>query len=89
MSENRKHAQAIYKALHHYIMSTYPADESSGTGEAENIKRNRADSAAKKVSDEIISKGKPMGVWVQYAQYGSNTQIYVFYHPNPAAHKVW
>ncbi len=89
MSDNRKYAQLIHKAFHQYIMNTLPVDGALSVDEAKNIRKERADSAATKVSDEIMIRGKPMGVWVQYVQYGSNTQVYVFYHPNPAAHQVW
>ena len=89
MSDNRKYAQAIYKECHQYIMNTFPVDSLLSADDAKVMKKNRADAAAKQISDEIIARGKPMGVWMQYVQQGASTQIYVFYHPNPEAHKVW
>ena len=89
MSDNRMVAQAIYKAVHQYVMNTFPLDTSLGAEEAKAIRKKRADGAASKVADEIVARGKPMGVCIQYDQHWGETKIYVFYHPNPSADKVW
>ena len=89
MSNNRKYAQSIHAAFHAYILNTYPADKSLTADAAAKIAKSKADSAARKVYDEIVLRGKPMGVWVQYEHHGHDTTIYVFYHPNSAAHQVW
>ena len=89
MSNNRKYAQTVQAAFHAYVLNTFPAGKGLSPDEAKKIAHERADAGAKKVYDEVLQRGKPMGVWVQYSQQGHETAIHVFYHPNPMAKQIW